>query len=614
MKLSEKHLTRLGLLMPQLREWDAHPHSMPKELREQFSMMVAATFPEFVDFAELGFKFLGFDITEEQRDIARYMQYAPQKAMVQAQRGEAKSTLAALFAVWSLIQNTSTRVLVVSAGEKQASDVAILIMRVIDHWALLCWMRPDASAGDRTSFEKYDVHHSLRRELKSASVACLGITANLPGNRADLLIPDDIETPKNSMTQPMRDMLLLLSKEFTAIASGANARILYLGTPQTKDSVYRTLVGRGFSLRIWPGRYPTNEELERYTPGTLAPYVLDALRADPTLQTGGGISGKRGQPTDPQMFGEAQLQEKELDYGEEGFNLQYMLDTTLADERRTRIKLSDFIIAGLSSELGPERILYEATDRTRLKPEVGEWNAQGCILYGPGYTSDVYRPYDKKLAVLDPAGNGGDEVAFACGGAMNSAIHVFTVGGLLGGMSEENMQALFDIWDEFGITDVHVEMNMGWGVVSKLLQAHAEKHQRREMAFLDYVAKGQKERRIIDSIGPMSRRHKLVFHTRALEDDRKYSELHPQERRTSTSVIHQLGSITYTKGCLAHDDRADCVAKLVQECASLIAVDDEVAAAKRSAEELAAWARNPMGYRVPRNKHNAGTLGRLGRR
>lgn len=610
--LSEKTLQRLNLLMPRLREWDARSTGMPAEQREEFSMMLAATFPEFVDFAELGFKFLGFNITEEQRDIARYMQHSPQKAMVQAQRGEAKSTLAALFAVWTIIQNNSARVLVVSAGEKQASDIAVLITRLIDHWALLCYLRPDTSMGDRSSFEKYDVHYSLRGVDKSASVACLGITANLPGNRADLLIADDIETPKNSMTQPMRDMLLVLSKEFTAIASAASARILYLGTPQTKDSVYKSLIGRGFSIRIWPGRYPTNEELERYSPGTVAPFVLDALRADPALQTGGGLSGKRGQPTDPQMFGEAQLCEKELDYGEEGFTLQYMLDTTLSDERRTRIKLSDFIFFGGNAELGPERMLYEASERTRLRDL--PWNAQGCMLYGPGLVSEKYSAYTKKLAVIDPAGNGGDEVAFACGGALNSYVHVFTVGGLRGGMSEENMDKLFDVFDEFGITDVHVEANMGWGVVSKLLIAHAEKKQRRMMAFLDYPAKGQKERRIIDTIGPVSRRHKLVVHTRAIEDDKKYSELHPQEKRTATSVLYQLSSITYTRGCLAHDDRADCVAKVVQECADLIAVDDAVEEAKRTKAAQDEWLKNPMGYPSQTRNTGGGTMSRLNRR
>lgn len=104
---------------------------------------------------------------------------------------QAKSTLAALFAIWSLVHNPSARVLIVSAGEKQASDVATLIIRLLENWSILCWLRADSSAGDRTSYENYDVHYSLKGIDKSASISCVGITANLQGKRADLLIPDD---------------------------------------------------------------------------------------------------------------------------------------------------------------------------------------------------------------------------------------------------------------------------------------------------------------------------------------------------------------------------------------------------------------------------------------
>ena len=111
--------------------------------------------------------------------------------MVAAQRGEAKSTLAALYAVWRLIQDQSCRILIVSGAEKQASDVANLIIRMLETWPLLCYLKADPTRGDRTSFEGYDVNCDLKPLDKSASVACVGITASLQGKRADLLIPDD---------------------------------------------------------------------------------------------------------------------------------------------------------------------------------------------------------------------------------------------------------------------------------------------------------------------------------------------------------------------------------------------------------------------------------------
>ena len=81
--------------------------------------------------------------------------------------------------------------------------------------------------------------------------------------------------------------------------------------------LYRIVV---FEVRVWTGRYPTSEELLRYENGVVAPCILEALERDPSLGTvGGGITGLRGKPTDPILFDEMALQEKELDYGEEGF-------------------------------------------------------------------------------------------------------------------------------------------------------------------------------------------------------------------------------------------------------------------------------------------------------
>lgn len=588
-------LRRLKLIADKTREWDGKEQTMPKEQREEFAMMVASTFQNFRDFAFIGMKVLGYPITEMQADIADYMASREfgKKKMVQAQRGEAKSTLAALYAVWSLIQDPDTKVLIVSGGEKQASDVALLIIRVIQTWHVLCWLRPDTSRGDKTSFEHYDIHCDLRRISKSASVACVGVTANLQGKRADLLIPDDIETTKNSMTQVMRDHLLMLSKDFAAI--NTHGETLYLGTPQTKDSIYKTLPGRGFHVRIWPGRFPNAEELPRYTPGTLAPLILDKLEEDPTLGTGCGIDGTRGAPTDLGRYTEDALLDKELDFGPEGFSLQYMLDTTLTDALRTRIRLSDFIVGDYSHEGAPERLWWSSEPRCVLNdlPE----NAQPYTLYKAASTSAEYMDFQHKVAVIDPAGNGGDEVAFCVMGATNSYIHLITVGGLRGGLSEENMDTLLDIFQECGVTDIKVEANMGHGVVSALLAGHCVKRDLKGFGFEDFYAKGQKERRIIDTISPLTRRHKFVIHRRAIEDDHKYSQAHPRDKRTVTSVLHQLANITYDRGSLSMDDRADCIQAGTAALVGLIAVDDGTEAEKRREESGVAFITNPMDYR-----------------
>lgn len=597
MTISAKTIQRLQLLSDRCRVWNDRPEQMPKNVREELAMMMGAAMHDFKEFAELGMQLLGFGISEMQLDIADFMaskEYGKKK-MVMAQRGEAKSTLAALYAVWRLVQDQSTRILIVSGGEKQASDVAVMIIRVIEQWHMLCWLRPDKGRGDRTSYENYDVHCDLKPLDKSASVSCVGITANLQGKRADLLIPDDIETQKNSLTQTMRDTLLLLSKEFAAI--NTHGETLYLGTPQTKDSIYRTLANRGFYIRIWPGRYPTPEEIERYPVGALAPMITDAIAANPALQTGYGLTGKMGAPADPVRYNEEALIEKELDYGIEGFALQYMLDTTLSDAQRTKIKVADFAIVDINDmhQSAPEIIQY-SSERTHLYPTRDALNLEGHMLYYAASTASERIRYLHKVMVVDPAGKGGDEVAFACGGATPSYIHGFTTGGLIGGMTRDNILTLINYCVEFDIKDIAVESNMGHGTVSQLIIGELEKEGISDIGVRDFYAKGQKEKRIIDTIGPLSRRHKIILHRRLLEDDLMWQLKHAREYRTQMSLIYQLANITYDRDSLAHDDRADCFAAMCQELGAMITMDDQKAAEKRQEAEIAAWLENPMGY------------------
>jgi hypothetical protein len=294
-------------------------------------------YARFEDFLVDAMSDLGFSVTEQQFDIAEWIAYGPQYLMAQAQRSQAKTTIASCFAVWALIHNPHWRVLIISAGGTQAVEISTLIVRLITSMPVLECMRPDKLAGDRTSVEAFDVHHSLKGLDKSPSVACVGIDANLQGKRADILIPDDIESGKNSATPTQRAKLAHITKDFTSIC--ATGRILWLGTPQTQDSIYNTLPSRGVAIRVWPGRFPTHKQMENYGP-RLAPRLRRLIEADPGLQQGGGLLGDQGQPTDAQLLDEHALQKKEADQGQAYFQLQHMLSTALSDALRYPLKPS----------------------------------------------------------------------------------------------------------------------------------------------------------------------------------------------------------------------------------------------------------------------------------
>lgn len=588
--ISELTIKRLELLNTRCLRWRDNPVDIPMQERLELSIMFSTTFENFLEFAELGMQFLGFPITPIQLDIAKYMQECSDKSMVQAQRGQAKSTLAALYAVWTLIRNNSARILVVSAGARQASDVARMIVRLIQQWNLLCWLRADPNAGDRFSTESYDVHYSLRGVDKSASVTCMGVTANLQGARADLLIPDDVETQKNSMTQVQREQLALLTKEFSAICS--HGKILYLGTPQTKDSVYKQLRSRGFQIRIWTSRYPNSEEIQRYRRDELAPIILDALEADPSLGTGGGISGQRGKPVDPQLFSEETLQAKELDYGAEGYALQYMLDTMLSDLLRQRINVTDMPVVHTGVDYAPDVVHWSSDPRLAVKH-----SNSACLnelFVQAVQTSTNFVPFTNASMFIDPAGSGGDEVAFCIGAEAAGYLHLFTTGGFAGGFTEENCHKLIKLAQDYRVRVMYLERNMGHGTATALMQ-NCIRTAKADIGVQDYYVTGQKERRIIDTIAPVVRRHRLVVHKQAIDDDWLYCLAQPESKRQQFSLFRQLTDITYDRNSLAHDDRADCLQAFVAHFGKLLGIDENKVAERRAAEAAAEFLRFPLG-------------------
>lgn len=589
MQLDQFVLSRLQMIAAQTKELNFNPRGMDATKRIELSMMLGITFKKFRDFAYVGMRFLGFELTDMQADIADYMQYGPRKKMVAAQRGEAKSTLAALYAVWRLIQDQSTRVLILSGGEQQASEVATLVIRLIETWHLLCWLKADSTRGDRTSYTAYDVHCDLKKLDKSPSVACIGVTASLQGKRADLLIPDDIETTKNGMTQTERAKLLTVSKDFAAICTHGDT--LYLGTPQTKDSIYKTLPARGFEVRVWPGRIPSFEMEARYG-STLAPYILK-LVSEGYQRSGFGVDGTLGQSTDTGRYSEDDLIEKELDFGPEGFQLQYMLDTSLLDALRTKIKLSDLIIYQGDHETAPDRFMY-AAERRNLVEEYE--SIRDAKLYYPAGSGTEMLQYKHKLMVIDPSGCGGDEISFACGGAVSSYIHLFTTGGMQGGVSTDNIDKCIDLCIEMDISDILIESNMGHGTVEMLFINRLAERAIAGIGVRGTYNTTQKERRIIDTISPVSRRHRLVVHERALADDTVYCMEYSREKRWLYSAFQQMHNITYDRGCLAKDDRVDAIAMLVAELNSHLVEDESKAAEKARASEVKEFLDNPMGY------------------
>lgn len=570
-------------------------------LRKRKLEVLQAHYPHFASFMRDIMKVLGFSPTWMQYDIANYMQYGPILQMVQAQRGEAKSTIAAIYAVFCLIHDPSFRVLIVSAGGTQATEIATLVQRIILTVPSLECLRPDKNSGDRTSVEAFDVHHSLKGIDKSPSIACIGVTGNLPGKRADLLIADDVESNKNSRTAANRELLLNITLEFSAICTGkpgSPGRILYLGTPQTGDSIYNTLPGRGYDVRIWPGRYPTPAQRENYGQ-YLAPSLVKRMEAEPTLMFGGGPLGDEGQCTDTLLAGEEKHQSELRQRGPSSYQLNYMLNTRLMDSLRFPLKPENMIVipgGGTRFPLTITRGMSIQHQRT---------------FQSSGFAFNMMSPHDMSTETaelqgvhmqIDPAGGGanGDETAFAVTGFLNSTVYVLAVGAVPGGYDAEGLRILRQIAIKYKPNVIGIEKNMGYGAFAKVFLPILREDQGTEKGWKGELREefvtGNKESRIIGTLEPVLARGSLVMLESCVEMDDEYtSKYNTTGKRQTFSLFFQMAKLTKQKGSVAHDDRLDALEGSVRHWVAQLALDQNKAIEKQAQKEFQDWLRDPTG-------------------
>lgn len=546
----------------------------------------------------------GWTTSPIQLDMAEFMHSGGSKIMLQAQRGQAKTTIASIRTVFELVHNPATRVLILSGGQGLASDIAKGIQLIIGAWEILECLKPDANAGDRTSTDKFDVHFSLRGIGKTASITTLGISSNLQGNRADLLIPDDVETGKNSLTALMREQLMQKTLDFASICESQHSRIMYLGTPQSVDSIYNTLPGRGYVVRIWPGRYPTEEEELEYG-DMLAPVIRDAVHADPRLRTGGGLEGSSGKAIDCRLD-EDSLCSKELEQGPAYFKLQHMLSTKLADSDRYPLKPENLITMPLNVEKAPGEILWAR--RAELEVSLPTLNTVSCNLYAPAHTSSDWFEYEGRAMYIDPAGGGknGDETAYAVTYFMHGYIFLMDAGGIAGGLEEEKMQQLADLVWKWKPNTIQIEKNYGNGALSHnlypVLRRTYEKNgggYNQPPAIEDVWESGQKELRIIDVLEPVMARHHLIVSDEIWPRDVQTTQKYPLDKRSSYGLLHQLARITRNKGCLLHDDRLDAVAGAVRVWVERMNIDEQKRLHTKRQQDTLSWMKNPWGRETP---------------
>jgi len=475
--------------------------------------------------------------TPVQYDIARYLQHGPKRAMVQAFRGVGKSYVTSAFVCWLLYCNPQVNVLVVSASKDRSDAFTLFTKRLIDEMPLLEHLKP--RAGQRDSMIAFDVGPA--QNSHSPSVKSVGITGQLTGSRADVIIADDIESLNNSLTQVMRDQLAERIKEFDAILKPlATSRVIYLGTPQSEMSLYNQLPERGYEIRIWPSEIPENPD--KYN-GRLAPFVYRMIER----------GAAKGTPVDPARFSDLDLQERRLSYGKSGYALQFMLDTSLSDQDRYPLKLSELIVTNLDMRMAPAKFVW-CNDQDRLWDNLPLVGLAGDRYYRPMWAANEMADYSGCVMALDPSGRGKDETGYAIVKILHGTLFLVAAGGFRDGYSEDTLMSLAKLAKLHEVKKVIYEANFGDGMFGQILKPIFGKVY--PCTIEEVKSTGQKEMRIIDTLEPVLNQHRLVVDAKVIKADYEATEAKYQ-------LFYQLTRITRDRASLRHDDRLDALAMAV---------------------------------------------------
>ena len=504
--------------------------------------------------------------TRAQLAIAEYLQHGPKRLQISAFRGVGKSWISAAFVLWTLYNDHDKKIMVISASKERADNFSIFCQKLILDIPWLGHLGPKTD-DQRWSRISFDVGPA--RPHQAPSCKSVGITGQMTGSRADLMIFDDVEVPLNSATDLQREKLLQLITEAESILTPHdNSRILFLGTPQNVFTCYKKLAERSYKPFVWPARYPRN--INRYE-GLLAPQIVDDIEKGAEPWT----------PTDTR-FTDIDLIEREAAMGRSNFMLQFMLDTSLSDMEKFPLKFADLIVTPLGEECA-ERYAWSSDPRYLIK-ELNPVGLPGDRFYAPMYIEESAVPYSETIVSVDPSGRGSDETVAVILAQSNGYLFLRDLKAYKDGYSDQTLSDIVRLAKRYKASTVLIESNFGDGAITELFKRHAIQQQLK--ANLEEVrATTRKEERIIDSLEPVMNQHKLIVDPKVFEYDYSSNPDEPPEKRLAYMLMYQLSRLCRESGAIKHDDRVDALAQGVRWFTDALALSAEQASIFRRQEE-----------------------------
>jgi len=501
--------------------------NIPQEMLEDFRNHLWACF-----------KHLGLgEPTPVQYAMAERLQSFAKDMQLQAGRGFGKSVITACLASWFLLRDANATIMVVSATGNKAAEFISMTRKILDLVPYCEHLRP----GDHTTDNAFAFNVEARTKIgQDKSCFARGIGSQITGSHADFVIADDVEIEGNCETANAREKLLNKVAEFEQIRN-VGGRVIFLGTPQIKDSIY-THLKMGYKVTKFPAVMPDKSSIAETE--DVDEWVL-------------GLNIEQNKPTQPERFPEEVLLDRMAKIGPKLFALHYKLDTTLADFEKYPLRLSDLIVIDVNPDICPEKIIWAKSNPMKGIPAFG---LSGDIIYEPMWVSDVYTPYIQRVMYVDPSGRGEDETAVCVASFANGYIYIHELIGYPGGYEKPILKKIAKMAYEYNVNLIRVESNFGDAMYCQLLAPIVTEVCGR-IAIEDFRVSGRKEARIIDSLEPVMASHRLVFDRRAIcqEENQK-----------------QLTRIFDKRGALPKDDRVDVLAAAVSHWEGLLSKDVDV--------------------------------------
>ena len=456
--------------------------------------------------------------------------------------------------------------MIISASKERADNMSIFLQKLIIETPWLSHLRPKSDDA-RWSRISFDVNCSPHQ---APSVKSVGITGQLTGSRADLMILLDIEVPGNSMTELMREKLLQLCTEAESILTPKDdSRIMYLGTPQTTFTIYRKLAERSYKPFVWTARYP--RAISKYE-GLLAPPLAEDID-----------QGAEPWDVTDDRFDNEDLIEREASMGRSNFMLQFMLDTSLSDNEKFPLKMADLIVTAVNPTTAPEAVIWSSDPQNVIRdaPTVG---LPGDYFYSPVQLQGTWDSYDETICSVDPSGRGSDETAAAYISQRNGFLYLHEMRAYKDGYSDNTLLDILRGCKKYGVTKLIIETNFGDGIVGELFKKHLVQT-RQNIDIEEVRANVRKEDRIIDALEPILNQHRLIIDRSVIEWDFKSNADAAPEERLLYMLFYQMSRMCREKGAVKHDDRIDCLAQGVKYYTDCMAISAQQQIIDRKREE-----------------------------